>query len=82
MIDILSPGQKSPFEVFFEYNELIDHYSLNVSSYILTQEMPYSNFTLQDVNGFTDNLGFYHLTGKVNNTGNQVVYWAKVVAIL
>jgi hypothetical protein len=79
MIDILLPGQKSPFEISFEYNGPVDYYSLN-TSYILTPEIPYRNFALQVIDAETDDLGYYRLTGEVNNTGTQVVYWAKVVA--
>jgi len=80
MIDILLPGQKSPFEIFFEYDGPLDYYFLN-KSYIPTSEIPYRNFTLQGVNAKQDDFtGYYHLTGEVNNTGAKVVYWSKVVA--
>jgi hypothetical protein len=79
----LLPDQKSPF-VISEVNEdiaaQVDHYSLAVNGFAVTQVEPYRAFTIlsQSV-GKNIFDGSYEVTGEVKNTGTQDATYVEVI---
>lgn len=79
-IDILIPQQKSPFELNTYPSKItVDHYSVVVSSYSETGEVPYRSLRIQGLTTSTDSLGYYHVIGEVENTGQVDTTYVKIV---
>ena len=79
-IDVLLPGQKSPFEIVFEDAHHMSHYEASVSSYETTNIMPYRNLKIVSHNSSRDETGRLHIVGEVENTGNRNATGVEVIA--
>lgn len=80
-IDILVPGQKSPFELFLlddAASASVDHYVVVVSDYNVTTEQPYRDFEILSHTSSITSSGWYRVVGEVENTGSQSATWVRV----
>ncbi|WP_051963008.1 fibronectin type III domain-containing protein [Mesoaciditoga lauensis] len=80
-MDILTPGQKSPFDVFISKPANYDHYKLSLS-YEETTDEPFQGLKIQGVTHHTDNYGYYYIDGEVKNTNTTKAKYVEVVATL
>lgn len=77
-LDILTPNQKSPFEVNSWPNEInVDHYELSVQ-YRTTSDSPYSNIEVLSHSSFVE-YSYYKIIGEVQNTGSSFIEFVKIV---
>jgi len=77
-IQVLLPGQKSPFDIMsFEKGEVETH-SLKVN-FGTTLQKPYSEIEIVEKSQHTDEDGSLHVTGVVKNTGSRSVGFVKIV---
>lgn len=79
LLEIVAPGEKTPFHLVFEPPAGYDHYSLGVSG-TDTSMAPNHNFTVRVTNTTVDEFGDRHLQGEVTNNnetraeGVQIVF--------
>lgn len=82
-IDILTPGQRSPFHSCMWYGEdtsaAVDHYTVVVSSCDVTTTEPYREFEVLSDTSSSDSWIDYRVTGEVQNTGSEDAEFAEVV---
>ena len=77
-IDILAPGQKSPFHVVSNLPNLkVDHYGVAVINASFTTESPDSSLKVHDTVTYIDKFGYYNVVGQVTNAGPKS--YAKLV---
>jgi hypothetical protein len=80
LVDILLPGEISPFEVssFPLANLSVASYTIE-GTYYDTEEVPYREFTLSGVTEYTDS-GWFYISGAVENSGLLNASFVNVVA--
>ena len=89
-IEILAPGEVSPFKVGLSLKELatlpnfdvdkIERYKVEVTSYTATDEQLYTGFEIaQDKGEYIKSKGHYTTAGSIRNTGNETVNEIKVI---
>lgn len=90
-IEILAPGEMSPFKAGLSTEELarlpnfdvdkIGKYKVEVSSYDTTEEHLYKSFEITQSSGeLSESTGLYKVTGRVKNTGTEPAEQIKVIA--
>lgn len=82
LIDVMRPGERSPFHVIFTDSEQINKivsYKLSISSTPLTVDKERS-LELKVGEGYLDSIGFYHLVGEVTNNGDRTATFVEVSA--
>lgn len=80
-IDLLEPGQKSPFKIVsLEENLQVDHYKLYAEG-SRTFANPYKELRIQGVSTSVQ-YGYYTIHGEVENIGNMDVTFVRVVSTL
>jgi len=76
--EIISPYTKSPFDVIFSGgSQGIDSYNLQME-YLLSQQLPMKLYAKQP-RITDDELGYVHVKGEIQNTGEQTAHFVKVV---
>ena len=80
-MNILTPQQKSPFDLSISKPANYDHYKLSLS-YDETDDEPFSGLKIQGVTHHTDNYGFYYIDGEVKNTNTIKAKYVEIVATL
>jgi len=76
-LEVLRPGEKSPFEIVFPSAPTSANYKLT-TAWRLTKDEPYRGIVVQDALAKKDEAGSYWVTGKVMNTGLKAV---RIVAV-
>ncbi|MEX0598797.1 MAG: FxLYD domain-containing protein, partial [Candidatus Paceibacterota bacterium] len=77
-LEIIPPYAKSPFDVIFSGGSLgIDSYKLQIE-YLLSQPLPLKLYAKQP-RITDDELGYVHVKGEIQNTGDQTAHFIKVV---
>lgn len=79
-IDVLLPGQKSPFEIILEDVYHMSHYEVVASSYKTTNILPYRTLKFISHNSSRDETGRLHIVGEVENTGDKNATGVEVIA--
>lgn len=80
-LDILAPGEKSPFHAIHQEVPAYDHYKLSVSASATTQE-PNHNFTTTVTNEFTDSIDYRHIVGTVRNDNTTTAEFVELIITL
>jgi len=84
-IDLLTPGQFSPFELVVSEDTIIP----NIHDFLLQAEScsedkwPYvgeGSLKIRTNSSYTDGLGYLHIVGEVENKGQLTAEWVKVVS--
>jgi hypothetical protein len=80
-IRTLMPNQKAPVYIWGTLNitPQIDHYELTVSNLLITNDQPYREFSVLSSNSSIDSIGFYLVSGELENSGDQVAHWVNVI---
>ena len=78
LLDILAPGEKSPFHLVFAPPTNYHHYPLSVTA-TDTAEAPNHNFTVRVTNTSTDADGDRHINGEVTNNNETRAEAVQVV---
>lgn len=81
MIDILRPGEKSPFEIaLLDASQIqkISSYKLS-GSWLPARALP-AKLVLKVGDSYLDEYGFFHLVGEVQNIGENTANYVKVTA--
>ncbi len=81
LIDILRPGQRSPFLFSGPRPAGMKEYSLRATSHSTT-EQPQAGLEVVYSTGDEDEVGFYHVVGEVENNGERTVWRAQAVCTL
>lgn len=80
LMNILLPGEKSPF-YFTEYtNPEVKQYSLKITEFGETDNQPYRDFEIVDHSSQVDEQGVYRISGQVKNTGTADAEQTEVFA--
>jgi len=81
-LDVLLPGEKSPFEVVFmgDAPSGIDSYRVQVQWHNAPGERPRRDIEILSHTGSTDQIGAYHIKGEVKNTGDQPATFVQIIA--
>jgi len=77
-LDILEPGQTSPFEIVFPSPPPVDNYKLE-ATWENTTRKPYLSIKVRDTSFRTDQAGWGHLAGEIVNAGNAAADMVIVV---
>jgi hypothetical protein len=78
-LDILGPGQKSPFELSnYPDNFIPSSYKVQ-ASYQITSSTPYDGLSINSYRSSVDG-GYYKVVGEVENNGDRTVDFVKLVA--
>jgi hypothetical protein len=78
-VDILRPAEKSSFEIILNdaaQSQKVDSYKLSVSG-DKTQALP-ASLKLSVGDSHLDDIGYYHIVGKVTNQGSGIATFVKV----
>ncbi len=89
-VEVLAPGEKSPFKVGLTAEELanlpnfdvdsIKKYTVELSSYNTTEESLYRSFEVTQSGGELDSVtGYYKVTGGIKNIGTETAEQIKIV---
>jgi len=79
-VSILTPNQKSPFEILEGDNVgRISSYTLAVTAFNPTTQAPYRSFSIQGDSMYEDSIGYKHVVGTVTNTGSSTARYVKVI---
>jgi len=81
MVDILLPGQRSPFALILPKPVDLWEYSLRITARP-TLEQPLPGLEVVQSHAYEDEVGFYHVTGEVENTGQRTADRVQVVVTL
>ncbi|MFB0537801.1 MAG: FxLYD domain-containing protein, partial [Anaerolineae bacterium] len=81
MLDILLPGQRSPFALTLPKPVDLWEYSLRITARP-TLEQPLSGLEVVQSRAYEDEVGFYHVTGEVENTGQRAADRVQVIVTL
>jgi hypothetical protein len=81
MIDILLPSQRSPFALTLPRPVDLWEYSLRITARP-TLEQPLAGLAVVQSRAYEDEVGFYHVTGEVENTGQRTADRVQVVVTL
>lgn len=79
-VSILTPNQRSPFEIIERDNvERISRYALSVTHVTPTTATPYRSFSVHDDSMYEDGVGYLHVVGTVTNTGSSTATHVEVI---
>jgi len=81
MMDILPPGQRSPFALTLPRPVDLWEYSLRITARP-TLEQPLTGLEVVQSYVYEDEVGFYHVTGEVENTGQRTADRVQVIVTL
>jgi hypothetical protein len=81
LLDLLTPGQRSPFVLVWESPGEWKRYSLRATARP-TMERPEGGLTLVHSYARLDDNGFYHVVGTIKNEGLGTAYYVRVVVCL
>jgi hypothetical protein len=81
MIDILLPGQRSPFALILPKPVDLWEYSLRITARP-TLEQPLAGLEVVQSHAYEDEVGLYHVTGEVENTGQRATDRVQVIVTL
>jgi hypothetical protein len=81
LLDLLTPGQRSPFVFVWEQPGDWKRYSLRATAR-LTTERPTEGLTLVHSYARLDENGLYHVVGTIKNDGLTTAYYVRVVVSL
>ena len=81
MMDTLLPGQRSPFALILPRPADLREYSLRITARP-TLEQPLAGLELVQSRAYEDEVGFYHVTGEVKNTGQRTADRVQVIVTL
>ena len=81
MMDILLPGQRSPFALTLPRPVDLWEYSLRITARP-TLEQPLAGLEVVQSHAYEDEVGFYHVTGEVENTGQRTADRVQVIVTL
>ncbi|NIO71183.1 MAG: hypothetical protein GTN71_19660 [Anaerolineae bacterium] len=81
MMDILLPGQRSPFALILPRPVDLWEYSLRITARP-TLEQPLAGLEVVQSHAYEDQVGFYHVTGEVENTGQRTADRVQVIVTL
>lgn len=81
MVDILLPGQRSPFALILPRPVDLWEYSLRITARP-TLEQPLAGLEVVQSHVHEDEVGFYHVTGEVENTGQRTADRVQVIVTL
>lgn len=71
LMDILLPGEKSPFYFTELTGEDVKQYAVKIAEFDETDNQPYRDFEILDHASTVDELDEYHVSGQVKNTGSE-----------
>lgn len=80
-LDVLNPGELSPFEITIENNDAIYRYDLQADAQPATS-LPYRDLTILSSTDRVDDIGYWHIVGEVENTGDRPSEFVKIVATI
>jgi PKD repeat protein len=79
-VSILTPSQKSPFEILEGDNvPRISSYTLAVTAFNPTTQAPYRSFAVHGDSMYEDGIGYKHVVGTVTNTGSSTARYVQVI---
>ncbi len=81
LIDILRPGQRSPFLISLPKPPGMWEYSLRTTARP-TLEQPREGLRAVESHAYEDEAGFYHIVGEVENTGERTIDLVQVIVAL
>lgn len=81
MLDILLPGQRSPFALTLPKPVDLREYSLRITARP-TLEQPLAGLKVVDSRAGEDEAGFYHVRGEVENTGPRTAERVQIIVTL
>lgn len=81
LLDILPPGETSPFLITLTQPEGLASYSLRAVARPVTPKLS-AQLVVVEVRRFEDEAGFFHVKGVVENVGSTVAKRTKVAAII
>jgi len=81
MMDILLPGQRSPFALTLPRPADLWEYSLRITARP-TLEQPLAGLEVVQSRAYEDEVGFYHVTGEVENSGPRTADRVQVIVTL
>jgi len=81
MIDILLPGQRSPFALILPKPVDLWEYSLRITARP-TLEQPLAGLEVVQSQAYEDEVGLYHVTGEVENSGPRTADRVQVIVTL
>lgn len=81
LVNVLKPGQRSPFIVSVPRPDDLWEWSLRATARPTT-EQPHGGLTMINSHAYEDQAGFYHVTGTVINGGSRATRLAQVVVTL
>jgi len=81
MLEKLKDGEKSPFDIIIMNPVETDEYKLQVQ-YKTTSLEPFRGVKVLSHRGFYDEIGYYHITGEVENTGDCKASFVQIIATL
>jgi hypothetical protein len=81
MIDILLPSQRSPFALILPKPLDLWEYSLRITARP-TLEQPLADLEVVQSHAYEDEVGLYHVTGEVENTGQRATDRVQVIVTL
>jgi hypothetical protein len=81
MMDILLPGQRSPFALILPRPVDLWEYSLRITARP-TLEQPLAGLEVVQSHAYEDEVGFYHVTGEVENSGQRTADRVQVIVTL
>lgn len=80
-VDILRPGESSPFWIMEGIDEEVVGYEVKVVDWDETEAQPYEGLVILDQRGEIDGvLGWYHIYGQYLNTGTEEAHFTEVIA--
>lgn len=80
-MDILTPQEKSPFDVLVSDPANYDRCELSLS-YSETTDVPFQGLKIQGVTHRLGNYGYYYIDGEVKNDGTSKAEYVEIVATL
>jgi len=81
MMDVLLPGQRSPFALTLPRPVDLWEYSLRITARP-TLEQPLAGLEVVQSHADEDGVGFYHVTGEVKNSGQRTADRVQVIVTL
>lgn len=81
LLDLLLPGQRSPFSIVWDEATDWERYSVRATGRPTT-ERPKEGLTLVHSYARLDDAGLYHVVGTLRNDGSTTAYYVKVVVSL
>jgi hypothetical protein len=81
LLDLLTPGQRAPFVIFWEDPGDWKRYSLRATGRATT-DRPEEGLIVVHSYARLDDVGLYHVVGTIRNDGTATTYYVKVVVSL